>query len=76
MTLMPPDRQWPDAIETLIRRFPHLPREVVETSRGAPERLVRCLAERHELTPTEAEEALADCFLFAPPATDLPRSLA
>ncbi|WP_037372325.1 hypothetical protein [Salipiger mucosus] len=56
-------RTWPQTLERLQRRFPHLDRGAL-AQRTDKEVVTAHIAERHDLTQSEAREALDDWLMF------------
>lgn len=67
---MPWDRvmtNWLQLVEPLVHDFPHMSKIPLWRFRGDRQKLVVYLAETHDLTHAEADEALTDWVTFVAP---------
>ncbi len=51
---------WPDLIDQFCNDFPYLEKAALTRFRGDRNKLITYLADTHELTLTEAQDALSD----------------
>lgn len=65
---------WMSLIDCLCKDFPHLDVAAVRRFRGDQVKLVGYLADTHELTMTEAQDALLDWMTFTAPRSALPQA--
>lgn len=66
MTWIPPSPDWPNLIDRLCARFPHMDGAALSRFRGDRAHLVMYLAETHDLTPREAAQALDEWLMVEP----------
>ncbi|SPF81257.1 hypothetical protein PRI8871_03079 [Pseudoprimorskyibacter insulae] len=55
-------RNWPATLALLKRRFPRLDQVALQTPPDRIEDLAHHLAQLHDLTPSEAQQACDECF--------------